>query len=102
MMGSDNYSAPASDDPPAHVHPDAPDDVADAIEHMPRWDICDVRHVLEYGAARRIDGTLCDLFSSSVIVQVFDMLSDESQARALRMPFGRFGSLCWSITTPKG
>ena len=84
------------------MDPDRDEVVKNAISHMPRWDISEVRHVLEYGAARVIDGTLCDLFSASLIVKVFDLLSDDNQAVAQRLTFAKFGDFCWDQTAPKG
>ncbi len=60
-----------------------------------KWHIDQVHRVKDTQTAEVIDGTICDLFSSSAIIQVFDALSSESQEQAQRIPFWAFAKFVW-------
>ena len=74
-----------------------PDDTLDEIdvEGFPRWNIADVRRVQDTMGAEIIDGTLCDVFSTAVIIPVWELLRPDLQQQAHSLPFGIFAQFCW-------
>lgn len=55
--------------------------------------IAAIREVVNQKQYAKIDGTMIDLFTASVIVQVYDALSFENKAKFAAMPAGKMGLL---------
>ena len=69
--------------------------VAEWTKDARKWHIEQVHRVKETQTAEVIDGTICDLFSTSVILTVFEALSAENQEKAQRLPFATFAQFAW-------
>lgn len=60
------------------------------------WSIDQVRQVLDSGATK-VDGMLLDHFSASALVQIFDALSPENQAKLEAMSLDRAMDVVWKL-----
>lgn len=60
------------------------------------WSIEDARQVLS-GGASKVDGMVLDHFSASALVQIFDALSPENQAKLEAMSLDRAMDIVWQL-----
>ena len=65
------------------------------------WSIEDARQVLS-GGASKVDGMLLDHFSASALVQIYDALSPENQAKLEAMPLDRAMDIVWKLASKTG
>ena len=49
-------------------------------------------------AYAKIDGTMIDLFSANVVVQVYDAISDENKSKFSNFPAGKMALLAFKLT----
>lgn len=49
----------------------------------------------------KIDGTMVDLFTASLVVQVYDALNPENQQKLMAFPAARVSMVCFQITKKK-
>ena len=49
----------------------------------------------------KIDGTMIDLFTASLVVQVYDALNDENKQKLMTFPAARVSAICYQITKKK-
>ena len=64
------------------------------------WSIEDARQVLS-GGAQKVDGMLLDHFSASALVQIFDALSPENQAKLSAMSLDKAMDIVWKLAKGK-
>lgn len=77
------------------------DDLAGAIRETPKLKrgtprIERLRHIVEHKSAARIEGLLMDLFTASMLVQVYDALSETNRTKFLALPLRKMVSVGWS------
>ena len=65
------------------------------------WSIDQVRQVLDSGATK-VDGMLLDHFSASALVQIYDALSPENQAKLEAMSLDRAMDIVWKLASKTG
>ena len=57
-----------------------------------------LRKVVESRTAAKIEGVLVDLFSASLIVQVYEALSERNKVIFAAMPIGQMGKVAFRLT----
>lgn len=61
-----------------------------------------LRKVVSDRQANRVDGVYVDMFSASVIVQIYDLLNAENQAKLMALPLKKAATVCFKLAgTPK-
>lgn len=56
-----------------------------------------LRKVVADRQANRVDGVFVDMFSASVIVQVYDLLNPENQAKLMALPLKKAATVCFKL-----
>jgi len=56
-----------------------------------------IRRIVQENQYAKVDGTMIDLFTASVIISVFDALSDANKAKFAAMPAGQMGLLAFKV-----
>jgi hypothetical protein len=59
------------------------------------------RAIVAAGQYGKINGIMCDTFSASAIVAVYDALNEVNKAKLAALPFGRLASVCFSLLNKK-
>lgn len=55
-----------------------------------------IRQIVAEKAAAKVNEVFVDLFSASMIVQVYDIVNDANKAKLLTLPVGRLASVCFA------
>jgi len=66
------------------------------------WSIADARQILDSGSYKKVDGMLLDHFSASALVQIFDALSPENQAKLEAMSLDKAMDIVWKLAAKHG
>lgn len=66
------------------------------------WSIADARQILDSGSYKKVDGMLLDHFSASALVQIFDALSPENQAKLEAMALDKAMDIVWKLAAKHG
>jgi hypothetical protein len=56
-----------------------------------------IRSIVDKKQYAKIDGTMIDLFSASLIVQIYDKLNDENKAKFASFPAGKMGQIAYKL-----
>ncbi len=82
------------------------DDMADAIRHtekrsrkIPRIDR--LRAIVDEKAACRMEGLLVDLFTASMLVQVYDALNETNREKFVKLSLRRMVDVGWKAARGK-
>jgi hypothetical protein len=80
----------------------ARDDLADAVWKMPKLPrgtprIDRLRWIVHHKTAAKTEGVMVDLFTASMLVQVYDNLSEENRAKFIALPITRMASVGWEV-----
>lgn len=66
------------------------------------WSIADARQILEAKQYGKVDGMMLDTFSASALVQIFDALSPENQAKLEAMSLDKAMDIVWKLAAKHG
>lgn len=84
---------------------DSEDDEEDTKKESRRvlaWSIDDARKALDTGSYQTVDGMMLDTFSASALVQIYDALSPENQAKLAAMPLDKAMDIVWKLANKTG
>jgi len=70
----------------------------ETIADTPQERIAAIKQVITEGQYAKIDGCMCDLFSASTVIAIYDALNDENKAKFSSLPWPRMATVAFSLT----
>jgi len=56
-----------------------------------------LRKIVRKKQANRVDGVLIDLYSASLVVQVYDALNDSNKSKLAALPVRKMVNICFEV-----
>ena len=56
-----------------------------------------IRAIVDNSQYAKVDGTMIDLFSASIIVKIYDNLNEQNQAKFASFPAGKMGEIAYKL-----
>ena len=69
----------------------------ETIAGNPEDRISAIRAIVDKKQYAKIDGTMIDLFSASLIVQIYDKLNEENKLKFASFPAGKMGQIAYKL-----
>ena len=71
----------------------------ETIAGNPADRIAAIKRIVTNCQYEKVDGTMIDLYSASVISQVYDALSDDNKLKFASMPAGKMGIIAFKLVS---
>jgi len=69
----------------------------EAVTSNPEDRIQAIRNIVDQKQYAKIDGSMIDLFTASLIIQIYDALNDENKIKFASFKAGKMGELAYKL-----
>jgi len=77
------------------------DDLAQTVKetpHLSRKDIIEsIREIVRTKQVSRVSGSLVDIMTAQVIIQIYDAVNDVNKEKLKNMPLKKMANICWIV-----